>query len=331
MKNIILLNGPSSAGKSSLSRELQKRLGEMEISSVIISIDDYMTTDPNETIYEDDIYEIMPPMCRDIKEYVRQGKTVIVDHAITSERIFDMFLDAAKEGNALTVKVVCDIEILRQREIERGDRCPGSAEASLQYLWPKDGYDLSIDNGRIPLEENAALILKKIIGKKVIVLPYDEAWKSSFIKIRDEIKDALGGLALRIEHVGSTSVEGLAAKPVIDIDVVIKDNTVLNDVIAALEKAGYYYEGDLGIKGREAFGYQGKEHLMKHHLYVCPEDSPELKRHISFRDYLRSHPEAVKEYGRIKEEAAALYPDDIDKYMKHKAPLITKIYEEMNK
>lgn len=331
MKNIILLNGPSSAGKSSLSRELQKRLGEMEISSVIISIDDYMTTDPKETIYEDDIYEIMPPMCRDIKEYVRQGKTVIVDHAITSERIYSMFLDAAKEGNALTVKVVCDIEILRQREIERGDRCPGSAEASLQYLWPKDGYDLCIDNGRIPLEENAALILKKIIGKKVIVLPYDEAWKSSFVKIRDEIKDALGDLALRIEHVGSTSVEGLAAKPVIDIDVIIKDNTLLNDVIAALEKAGYFHEGDLGIKGREAFGYQDKEHLMKHHLYVCPEDSPELKRHISFRDYLRSHPEAVKKYGRIKEEAAALYPDDIDKYMKHKAPVITKIYEEMNK
>ena len=291
MKNIVLLNGPSSAGKSTLSRELQERLE----GSVIISIDDYMTTDPRETIYEDDIYEIMPAMCRDIKEYVRKGKTVIIDHAITSERIYDMFLDAAKEGDALTVKVVCDIEILRQRELARGDRCPGSAEASLEYLWPKEGYDLTVDNGKIPVSQNADLILKKMRGKKVIVLPYDEAWKDDFEKIRAELADALGDLALRIEHVGSTSVPGLSAKPVIDIDVVIKDNTVLNDAVAALAKIGYFHEGDLGIKGREAFGYEGKVHLKKHHLYVCAQDSEELKRHIAFRDHLRSNPDAVAE------------------------------------
>ena len=329
MKNIVLLNGPSSAGKSTLSREISKRLENMGISSVIISIDDYMTTDPKETIYEDDIYEIMPAMCRDIKAFVKDGKTVIVDHAITSERIYGMFLDAAKEGSALTVKVDCDIEILRQREIERGDRCPGSAEASLQYLWPKEGYGLVIDNGRVSAEVNAEKIIKKMTGKKVIVQSYDEAWKSDFEKIRDEIAGALGELALRIEHVGSTSVPGLSAKPVIDIDVVIRDNTVLNEVITALAGLGYFHEGDLGISGREAFGYEGKEHLKKHHLYVCPVDSPELKRHIAFRDYLRAHPEAVSEYGRIKEEAAALFPDDIDKYMEYKAPVIRKIYERM--
>ena len=113
-------------------------------------------------IYEDDIYEIMPAMCRDIKEYIGRGKIVIVDHAITSERIYDMFLDAAKEGKALTVKVYCDLEILRQRERARGDRCPGSAEASLKYLWPKDGYDLCIDNGKVSAVENAEKILLRL-------------------------------------------------------------------------------------------------------------------------------------------------------------------------
>ena len=161
MHNVILLNGPSSAGKSTLSKELQKRLGESDLESVIISIDDYMVTDPKETIYEDDIYEIMPAMCRDLKEAVRAGKIVIMDHAITSERIFDAFLDAAKDANALTVKVTCDIDILRQREKERGDRCPGSAEASLQYLWPKDGYDLCVDNGKVSAAENAKIILEQ--------------------------------------------------------------------------------------------------------------------------------------------------------------------------
>lgn len=161
MHNVILLNGPSSAGKSTLSKELQKRLGESDLESVIISIDDYMVTDPKETIYEDDIYEIMPAMCRDLKEAVRAGKIVIMDHAITSERIFDAFLDAAKEAKVLTVKVICDVEILRQREKERGDRCPGSAEASLQYLWPKDGYDLCVDNGKVSAAENAKIILEQ--------------------------------------------------------------------------------------------------------------------------------------------------------------------------
>ena len=165
--------------------------------------------------------------------------------------------------------------------------------------------------------------------KHVIVLPYDENWKNEFEKIRHELSEALGELALSIEHVGSTSVQGLSAKPIIDIDVVINDISLLNDVIASLQSIGYKHEGDLGIPGREAFKYDGKEHLMKHHLYVCAKDSLELKRHISFRDYLKSHPEAISEYSRTKEEGALLYPYDIDKYIEYKSPFIERIYKEI--
>ncbi len=131
----------------------------------------------------------------------------------------------------------------------------------------------------------------KTVTKSVVVLPYDEQWEQTFARIKDEILKALGTLALRIEHVGSTSVRGLSAKPIIDIDVVIKDYSVFDAVAAALEEIGYHHEGDLGIAMREAFRYDGKEHLQKHHLYVCPQDSAELKRHLAFRDYLRSDPE----------------------------------------
>ena len=165
--------------------------------------------------------------------------------------------------------------------------------------------------------------------KRVVVLPYDEQWKQDFLAIKVELADALGQLATAIEHVGSTSVEGLSAKPVIDIDVVIRDHTLLEDVISALWKIGYQHEGDLGITGREAFRYDGKEHLRKHHLYVCPADSPELKRHLAFRDYLRTHPDAAREYGRIKEEGARRYPDDIDRYIEYKSPFIERIYAEI--
>ena len=163
--------------------------------------------------------------------------------------------------------------------------------------------------------------------KYVVVLPYDEAWKKDFEDIKAELMQVLEGLVLSIEHVGSTSVPGLASKPIIDIDVVIEDQGCFEKVKLALETIGYHHEGDLGIPGREAFKYEGKDHLRKHHLYVCSKDAGELKRHISFRDYLRSHPEAVEEYSRVKEEGAKLYPYDIDSYIEHKSPFIEGIYQ----
>ncbi len=163
-------------------------------------------------------------------------------------------------------------------------------------------------------------------AKHVVVEPYNGQWKQDFIAIRDEIRAAMGDLVLRIEHVGSTSVEGLSAKPIIDIDVVIEDRSKLEAAVKALAAIGYEHEGDQGIPGREAFKYEGKEHLRKHHLYVCAQDSSELKRHVSFRDYLREHPEAVREYSRVKEEGAELFPYDIDSYIEHKTPFIQGIY-----
>jgi len=162
--------------------------------------------------------------------------------------------------------------------------------------------------------------------KKVTVLPYDEAWASAFWDIRREIESAAGDLIVGIEHVGSTSVPGLSAKPVIDIDVIIEDYSVFDDIIHRLESIGYRHEGDLGIKDREAFKYSDKPHLMKHHLYVCPRYSEELRRHITFRDYLRGNPDAAARYGSVKEAAAELYPDDMDKYIGYKSPCIEEIY-----
>lgn len=168
-----------------------------------------------------------------------------------------------------------------------------------------------------------------MLTKHVLVLPYDKQWKQDFLKIKADIMTMLENLIIGVEHVGSTSVQGLSAKPIIDIDVVIKDETYLKVVISALEKMGYQHEGNLGIVGREAFKYDGKEHLKKHHLYVCPQDSLELKRHIAFRDYLRAHPDAILEYSLIKEEGAKRYPDDIEGYIAYKTPFIEKIYAEI--
>ena len=164
--------------------------------------------------------------------------------------------------------------------------------------------------------------------RRVIVTPHDASWRSDFEQIKRELEAALGELALGIEHVGSTSVEGLWAKPCIDIDVIIKDDSVFPAVVDGLKAIGYIHEGDLGIKDREAFRYADKPHLMMHHLYVCPQYSEELHRHITFRDFLRSNPAAVKRYRLTKEKAAELFPNDIDGYIAYKSPCIEELYKE---
>lgn len=161
---------------------------------------------------------------------------------------------------------------------------------------------------------------------RVTVQPYDSTWPSAFEAIKKEIEIAIGDQIVGIEHVGSTSVKGMSAKPCIDIDAIIPDYSVFDIVIRKLEAIGYLHEGDLGIEDREAFTYTGKPHLLKHHLYVCPRYSEELHRHIVFRDYLRSHPEAVRRYSQAKEVAARLFPDDIEQYMAYKAPCIEEIH-----
>lgn len=162
--------------------------------------------------------------------------------------------------------------------------------------------------------------------KNVVVLPYDPEWKNDFEEIKQELVNAIGDLIVGIEHVGSTSVEGLSAKPIIDIDVVISDYSVFDSIVSRLSTIGYTHEGDLGIKDREVFKYTDKPHLRKHHLYVCPQNSKELLRHTTFRDFLRNNPEAVKKYSQVKENGAKLFPDNMDKYIEYKSPCIEEMY-----
>ena len=168
------------------------------------------------------------------------------------------------------------------------------------------------------------------MAKRVIVTPYNEQWKNDFEIIRQYLLTAVKDIAIGIEHVGSTSVEGLSAKPIIDIDIVIKDYSVFDKIIESLSTLGYIHEGNLGIEDREAFDYRGNADLPIHHLYVCPEFSLEIHRHISFRDYLRNNPEAVLKYSKVKEEGARLFPNSIDDYIAYKSPFIEEIYKEVN-
>src|SRR6516164_2274324 len=136
----------------------------------------------------------------------------------------------------------------------------------------------------------------------VIIVDYDPHWPDLFEELRAPVAAALGDLVVSVEHIGSTAVPGLEAKPIIDMDVVVPSVADIPEAIRRLATLGYIHRGDLGITGREAFtSPAGKP---RHHLYLCATDSAELRRQRSFRDYLMTHPDDAKAYETLKKVAA---------------------------
>ena len=166
-RKVILLNGPSSSGKSTLAEAPRTLVADRRQERYeVVSIDDFMKTDPMETIYEDDVFEISGEMCGRALEILETGSGVIIDHVITSERIFSQLEDALRAYPLFTVRVSCPLRVLKKRERERGDHCPGSAEASAKYLYPKKGYGMTAHTGTGSAEENALRIYEKAFGKQ---------------------------------------------------------------------------------------------------------------------------------------------------------------------
>jgi GrpB-like predicted nucleotidyltransferase (UPF0157 family) len=157
----------------------------------------------------------------------------------------------------------------------------------------------------------------------VVICDYDPGWSLHFAKLADRLAIALEGLVHRIEHIGSTAVPGLAAKPIVDIDVVLATTAQLPEVIGRLENIGYLHEGDLGIAGREAFRWPPGER--RHHLYVLAEGAAELHRHLAFRNALRADPALRDRYAALKRSAAANSSHDRASYTEQKSTFITSV------
>jgi GrpB-like predicted nucleotidyltransferase (UPF0157 family) len=159
-----------------------------------------------------------------------------------------------------------------------------------------------------------------VAGRAVVIEDYDPGWPLRFAELCVPLREALGPLALRIEHVGSTAIPGLAAKPVIDMDVVIPSRRDLPEAIRRLAVIGYEHRGDLGIRGREAFANPAG--LPEHHLYVCDRENAELRRHLLFRDHLRSHPAEAAAYAALKRTLAERFGADRDGYSLAKSDFV---------
>lgn len=161
-------------------------------------------------------------------------------------------------------------------------------------------------------------------GRAYEIIDYDPAWPEMFEKEAARIKAALGDVAVRIEHVGSTAVPGLAAKPIIDIQVSVAEMFPRERFVAPLEALGYLFlpdptDPDHEYLKREVGGAR------THQIHVCPAGSEWERRHLLFRDHLRAHQEDAARYAELKRRLAAEHPNDILGYIDGKTPFVREI------
>jgi GrpB-like predicted nucleotidyltransferase (UPF0157 family) len=167
------------------------------------------------------------------------------------------------------------------------------------------------------------------VSRQIVVVDYDPDWPRTFETLRRRIWPAIAGVAESIEHVGSTAVPGLAAKPIIDMTIVVPplpSGEAMATVISRLAAAGYRHQGDWGISGREAF--TTAENSPAHHLYACVRGNLGLRNHLAIRDHLRKHPDKARQYGELKKQLAAAHHHDIDAYIEGKTDFLISILRQ---
>ena len=159
--------------------------------------------------------------------------------------------------------------------------------------------------------------------RKVEVMPYDKRWVSKFEEESRKLFEIFGAEMIELHHIGSTSVSGLHAKPIIDMMPVVRDIHRVNDYNTAMIAIGYEPKGENGIAGRRYFQKGGDNRT--HHIHIYAQGNSEIKRHIAFRDYLRAHPDVAQEYGDLKERLSQRFPYDIESYINGKEQLLSEI------
>ena len=158
----------------------------------------------------------------------------------------------------------------------------------------------------------------------VTVVDYDSLWPELFHTEARRIEDILKDNRVEIFHIGSTSVPGLKAKPIIDIMPVVLDIEQVDGCLGQFEAIGYEAMGELGIPGRRYFRKGG--HNRTHQIHAFQYDNVyAITRHLAFRDYLRSHPDVGAAYAALKSELAMRYPNNIGRYCDDKDSFVNRV------
>ncbi len=161
--------------------------------------------------------------------------------------------------------------------------------------------------------------------QRVYLVPHDPRWAEAFAREAAAVKDALGGALSEIHHIGSTAISGICAKPIIDLLGATKALALLDANVARLEALGYEAMGEFGIAGRRYFRKTDSAGERTHQIHVFETSSPQIARHLAFRDFLRAHPDCAREYDALKQRLAAANPNDISRYTDGKDEFIREV------
>ncbi len=162
---------------------------------------------------------------------------------------------------------------------------------------------------------------------KIQVVPPDPKWSDQFGAEASRIRSALGDVAVKVYHIGSTSIPNIYAKPVIDILLEVSDIKDLDNHTPEMTALGYEVKGEFGIPGRRYFRKNSAAGARTHQIHAFEKNSEGLVRHLAFRDYMIAHPMIAQTYSDLKRRLASDFPDDIEAYMDGKDSFI-KEYEQ---
>jgi GrpB-like predicted nucleotidyltransferase (UPF0157 family) len=161
--------------------------------------------------------------------------------------------------------------------------------------------------------------------RKIEVLPHDPNWHRAFQDESAQITVAFGDNLIAIDHIGSTAIPKIYAKPIIDLLVSVTDITKVDECNGSMQALGYEVMGEYGIADRRYFRKDNELGIRTHHVHVFAVGSAHIDRHLTFRDYMRVHPDEAQRYSDLKQTLAKQYPDDIEGYMDGKDEFIKAI------
>ncbi len=160
----------------------------------------------------------------------------------------------------------------------------------------------------------------------VEVVPYQAGWVQAFEHAKSDILDAAEGIELQIEHIGSTSVPGLEAKPIVDIAVLLEGEGDFGRFQRGLASIGWIYRGDKGPgRGGRLFVRESEPELRTHHLHAYFRGAPDWERYLRFRDTLRGNRRLREQYGQLKTALAVQYREDRMSYMTAKSDFVSSV------
>lgn len=165
--------------------------------------------------------------------------------------------------------------------------------------------------------------------RKVEVISYQSSWLEAFEEEKQALSRVLGQLDYNIHHIGSTSVPGLAAKPVIDLLIEINNLSLIDQLGEGFQALGYHIMGEHGIKGRRFF-MKDTDGKRSHHIHAFERGENDVVRHLAFRDYLKVHPKAKQDYSDLKQKLAKKHPTNMEAYIEGKSPWIKEHESKAN-